>query len=35
MRKSQFTEEQIIAILKKQESDISKAVVCREHGISS
>jgi putative transposase len=35
MKRSRFNEEQIIAILKKQESDISKTVVCRERGISS
>ena len=35
MKRSRFSEEQIITILKKQESGVSTAVVCREHGISS
>ena len=35
MRRLQFSEEQIIAILKSQESGVSTADVCREHGISS
>lgn len=35
MKRSRFSEEQIIAILKSQESGISTADVCREHGISS
>jgi putative transposase len=35
MRKSRFTEEQIIAILKEQESGRPTAEVCRRHGISS
>ena len=35
MKRSRFSEEQIIAILKQQESGISTADVCREHGISS
>ena len=34
MRKSRFSEEQIIAILNEQESGRSTAEVCRRHGIS-
>ncbi|MBL3611040.1 transposase [Rhodovulum sulfidophilum] len=35
MKRSRFTEEQIIAILKQQESGVATADVFREHGISS
>ncbi len=35
MRQSRFKEEQIIAILREQESGIATAEVCRKHGISS
>jgi putative transposase len=34
MKKTRFTETQIVAILKKQESGIKVADICREHGIS-
>jgi putative transposase len=34
MRKSRFSEEQIIAILKEQEAGRPTAEVCRRHGIS-
>ena len=33
--KKKFTEEQIIGILKQQESGVKTADVCREHGIST
>lgn len=33
MRKSRFTESQIVAILKEGESGIAVAKVCRKHGI--
>lgn len=35
MRKSRFTDEQIIAILKEQEAGMPTAEICRKHGISS
>lgn len=35
MKRSRFTEEQIIGILKQHESGVSTTDVCREHGISS
>jgi putative transposase len=34
MRKSRFSEPQIIAILKEHEAGLSTAEVCRRHGIS-
>ena len=34
MKRSRFTEEQIIAILREQESGQKTADVCRRHGIS-
>ena len=35
MRKSRFSEEQIIGILREQKGGVSIADVCRRHGISS
>jgi putative transposase len=35
MRKSRFTEEQIIAILAEQERGLTTSEVCRRHGVSS
>ena len=35
MRPSRFNEEQIIAILREQETGAATADVCRKHGISS
>jgi putative transposase len=34
MKKSKFTEEQIISILKEQEQGLKVAEICRKHGIS-
>lgn len=33
MKKSRFTDEQIIGMIKEQESGIATAEVCRKHGI--
>ena len=35
MKRSRFSEEQIIAVLKEQEAGMATADVCRRHGISS
>jgi len=35
MKRSRFSEEQIISILKEQEAGMATAEVCRHHGISS
>lgn len=35
MKRSRFSEEQIIAMLKEQEAGIPTADVCRKHGVSS
>ncbi|MCD1621065.1 transposase, partial [Salipiger manganoxidans] len=35
MKRSRFSEEQIIAMLKEREAGMSTADVCRKHGVSS
>lgn len=35
MKRSRFTEEQIIGMIKEQEAGMPTAEVCREHGVSS
>ncbi len=35
MKRSRFSEEQIIAVLKEQEAGMATGDVCRRHGISS
>ena len=35
MKRSRFSEEQIIAVLKEREAGMPTAEVCRRHGISS
>lgn len=34
MRKSRFSEEQIIGMIKEQEAGLSTSDVCRQHGLS-
>jgi putative transposase len=34
MKRSRFSEEQIIAILKEQEAGIPVSELCRKHGVS-
>jgi putative transposase len=35
MKRSRFTEDQIIGILKEQEAGVSVADLCRKHGVSN
>ena len=35
MKRSRFTEEQIIGILREQEAGVATAELCRKHGIST
>lgn len=35
MKRSRFSEEQIIAMLREQEAGVPTAEICRKHGVSS
>ena len=35
MKRSRFTEEHIIAVLREQETGVAVAELCRKHGVSS
>jgi putative transposase len=35
MKRSRFSEEQIVAVLREQEAGASTAELCRKHGVSS